>query len=201
MEILNVPNGLYLIGLLWKGCKMSNKKSFFHDEIKNFNEEKVISLFSSYVEVHVFIITMKQRAESKDYFCRLENCILKISKTFMEGYMSEQIYYWSPIKHWEKLHNGKILIGETRFTGVLSEWFPEFYFFTQKGVKISELVEHFSLGNVEETQKTVELMIKNRVLVSNILHPREVFSTQEKIFPNPYSNQIRFSKEDLDRYE
>ncbi|TKI75326.1 dehydrogenase, partial [Bacillus wiedmannii] len=58
----------------------------------------------------------------------------------------------------------------------------------------------FSLGNIEETQKTIELMIKNRVLVSNILHPREIFSTQEKIFPNPYSNQIRFSKEELDTY-
>ena len=43
-------------------------------------------------------------------------------------------------------------------------------------------------------------MIKNRVLVSNILHPREVFSSQEKIFSNPYSNQIRFSKEKLDKY-
>lgn len=117
----------------------------------------------------------------------------------MEGNMSEQIYYWSPIKHWEKLHN-EILIGETRFTGVLYDWFPEFYFLTQKGVTISELVERFSLGNEEETQKIVELMIKNRVLVSNILNPREVFSTQEKIFPNPYNEQIRFSKEDLDKY-
>ncbi|PEE40233.1 dehydrogenase [Bacillus pseudomycoides] len=117
----------------------------------------------------------------------------------MEGNMSEQIYYWSPIKHWEKLHN-EVLIGETKFPGVLSDWFPELYFLTQKGVTISELVERFSLGNKEETQKIVELMIKNRVLVSNILHPREVFSTQEKIFPNPYSNQIHFSKEELDKY-
>lgn len=117
----------------------------------------------------------------------------------MEGYMSEKIYYWSPIKHWEKLHN-EVLIGEMRFTGILSEWFPDFYFMAQKGVKISELVERFSLENVEETQKNIELMIKNRVLVSNILHPREVFSSQEKIFPNPYSNQIRFSKEELDKY-
>lgn len=71
----------------------------------------------------------------------------------MEGYMSEKIYYWSPIKHWEKLHN-EVLIGEMRFTGILSEWFPDFLFYGSKGVKISELVERFSLGNVEETQKT-----------------------------------------------
>ncbi|MFP7736239.1 SagB/ThcOx family dehydrogenase [Priestia aryabhattai] len=113
--------------------------------------------------------------------------------------MSEQIYYWSPIKHWEKVHN-EVLIGETRYTGVMSEWFPEFYFLTQKGMTISQLLERFSLGNEEEVQKIVELMIKDRVLVSNILHPREVFSTQEKIFPNPYSDQIRFSKDDLDKY-
>lgn len=49
----------------------------------------------------------------------------------MEGNMSEQIYYWSPIKHWEKLHN-EVLIGETRYTGVMSEWFPEFYFLAQR---------------------------------------------------------------------
>jgi len=117
----------------------------------------------------------------------------------MEGNMSEQIYYWSPIKHWEKLHN-EVLIGKTKYTGIVSEWFPEFYFLTQKGVTISQLLERFSLGNEEEAQKIVELMIKNRVLVSNILHPREVFSPQEKIFPNPYSDQIRFSKDDLDKY-
>jgi SagB-type dehydrogenase family enzyme len=117
----------------------------------------------------------------------------------MEGNMSEQIYYWSPIKHWEKFSN-EVLIGETRYTGVMSEWFPEFYFLAQKGMTISQLLERFSLGNEEEAQKIVELMIKNRVLVSNILPPREVFSTQEKIFPNPYSDQIRFSKDDLDKY-
>ncbi len=44
------------------------KKNHFYDEIKNFNEEKVISLFSSFVKVHVFIITMRQGAESKKNF-------------------------------------------------------------------------------------------------------------------------------------
>lgn len=34
---------------------------------KNFNEEKVISLFSSFVKVHVFIITMRQGAELKKF--------------------------------------------------------------------------------------------------------------------------------------
>lgn len=64
----------------------------------------------------------------------------------------------------------------------------------QKGVKISELVERFSLGNVEETQKNIELMIKNRVLVSNILHPREVFSSQEKIFQIHIATRFAFLK-------
>ncbi|PGS94939.1 hypothetical protein COD09_23755 [Bacillus cereus] len=36
--------------------------------IKNFNEEKVISLSSDFLEVHVCITTMRQGAESKDYF-------------------------------------------------------------------------------------------------------------------------------------
>ncbi len=40
-----------------------------------------------------------------------------------------------------------------RFTGILSSGF-RFLFYGSKGVKISELVERFSLGNVEETQKT-----------------------------------------------
>ncbi len=50
-------------------------KNIFYDEIKNFNEEKVILLFSSFIEVHVFIITSRQEEESKNYFCRLEKCI------------------------------------------------------------------------------------------------------------------------------
>ena len=80
-----------------------------------------------------------------------------------------------------------------RFTGILSEWFPDFYFMAQKGVKISELVERFSLGNVEETQKH-RAHDKNRVLVSNILHPREVFSSQEKIFQIHIATRFAFLK-------
>lgn len=51
-----------------KDVKYQKKKIIFYDEIKNFNEEKVISLFSSFVKVHVFIITMRQGAESKKNF-------------------------------------------------------------------------------------------------------------------------------------
>ena len=43
------------------------KRNHFYDEIKNFNEEKVISLFSSFVKVHVFIINMRQGAESEKF--------------------------------------------------------------------------------------------------------------------------------------
>lgn len=51
-----------------KDVKYQKKKIIFYDEIKNFNEEKVISLFSIFVKVHVFIITMRQGAESKKNF-------------------------------------------------------------------------------------------------------------------------------------
>ena len=68
MNILNVINGLYLIGLLWERMWNIQKEIIFYDEIKNFNEEKVISLFSSFVKVHVFIITMRQGAESEKIF-------------------------------------------------------------------------------------------------------------------------------------
>ena len=68
MNILNVINGLYLIGLLWERMWNIQKEIIFYDEIKNFNEEKVISLFSIFVKVHVFIITMRQGAESEKIF-------------------------------------------------------------------------------------------------------------------------------------
>lgn len=117
----------------------------------------------------------------------------------MEGNMSEQTYYWSPIKHWENFSD-EILIGGKRYKGVMSEWFPEFYFLAQKGMTISQLIERFSLADAEEAKKIVELFIKDRILVSNILPPREVFSTQEKIFSNPYNDQIRFSKSELEKF-
>lgn len=113
--------------------------------------------------------------------------------------MSEQTYYWSPVKHWERSHN-EVRIGGKLYKGITSEWFPEFYFLAQKGVTISKLLERFSLGDDDEAKEIVDLMIKDRVLVKNICNPREVFSTQEKIFPNPYSNQIRYSKDELDQF-
>ncbi len=47
----------------------------------------------------------------------------------------------------------RVLIREIRFTGILSEWFPDFYFMAQKGVKISELVERFWLRKCRRDTK------------------------------------------------
>lgn len=117
----------------------------------------------------------------------------------MEEQMNKQTYYWSPIKHWEVVQN-QILLGDKKYPNIVCAWFPEFYFLAQKGVTINQLLERFSFGNEEEVNEIFEAMIHDRVLVENILNPREVFSTQEKIFPNPYSEQIRFSKVELDHF-
>jgi SagB-type dehydrogenase family enzyme len=113
--------------------------------------------------------------------------------------MGEQIFYWSPAKHWRMSDEG-VVIGESTYTGMIVEWFPEFYFFAQTGVTINRLLERFSSGSEKEANEILELLIQDRVLVEGILPPREVFSPQEGLFVNPYSEQIRYSKEALDYY-
>ena len=117
----------------------------------------------------------------------------------LEG-SEEDKYYWSPIMHWEK--SGKTLrIGDTIYTGVMLDTFPDFYYLTQKGITIKELREKFPWLDASNFNSFIKRLIRERVLVKSLLTPKEVFSTQNKLFNNKYGEEIIFVAEEYEKFK
>ncbi|MCC6082866.1 SagB/ThcOx family dehydrogenase [Bacillus thuringiensis] len=108
------------------------------------------------------------------------------------------IYFWSPIMHWEK-SEGRIIINEYNAPTVAVEVFPEFYFCTQNGIEIDELIDRFSNIDKKEIQEFIMFLIEKKVLIKSILNPKDLFESQTKLFQK-YDENLMFDKEKLDVY-
>ncbi|MGR6000917.1 hypothetical protein ACT7C7_22040 [Bacillus cereus] len=110
----------------------------------------------------------------------------------------KNIYFWSPIMHWEKSGN-RIIINEYNAPTVAVEVFPEFYFCTQNGIEINELIDRFSNIDEKEIQELIMFLIEKKVLIKSILNPKDLFESQTKLFQK-YDENLMFDKEKLDVY-
>ena len=113
---------------------------------------------------------------------------------------SEDKYYWSPVIHWN-LKNGKLYIEEHECPEIAVKVFPEFYFLTQEGICIEELFDKFSHVNGNELLEFINVLIASRVLVNSILNPQEIFSTQNRLFKNAYSEDIIYVPEESYKFK
>ncbi len=113
---------------------------------------------------------------------------------------NEEIYFWSPVLQWRK-NTEEVVVGSYTYRGVAEKIFPEFYFITQNGVTINRLMENFSSVDAEELRAFISKAIEDRVLVSSVLTPSEVYSTQEKLFKHEYGNDLIFNSEAYSKFK
>ena len=118
----------------------------------------------------------------------------------------ELIVYWAPSLNWSK-DSYEVKIETYSYSGFVVNIFPEFYLLTQNGIKINELIRHFSGINSEDLNIFITDLINKRILVESVLSPKEIFHSQERLFQNPYkeeylldpNNYSRFKKSQLNR--
>lgn len=109
-------------------------------------------------------------------------------------------YYWSPSVFWEKIDN-KIKIEVFSYENAIETLFPKFYFLTQKGVFINDLLEAFPDMDNRKLSLFINDLIKKRILVSKLLTPQEIFYPQNRLYETSYGKELIFDSEALSNFK
>ncbi len=105
-------------------------------------------------------------------------------------------YFWSPSVRWKKTDN-EIRIEIFSYSGFVSDLFPDFYFLTQNGIMIEELISKYSYVGKNKFTLFLKDLIKKKILVKGVLTPQEIFYPQSYLFnkdgakkgrPEPYNS-------------
>lgn len=130
-----------------------------------------------------------------------------LTKKNFKKSIDDLIVYWSPAVHWNK-NNSEVNIGNFLYSGFVLSMFPEFYFITQNGITVNQLIDHFSNIKSKELYLFIKDLLNKRILVDSILTPKEVFLAQGRLFNNPYNENVfldpirynQFKKTQLNRH-
>lgn len=109
-------------------------------------------------------------------------------------------YFWSPVVQW-KILNNNLIINEDEYDGIYKKLFPELYYCMQDGVTINEMINKFNGIAPQNIREFMRLLIKKRVLVSNILTPQEIFHQQNIMFSSNYTEEDFFDKDKLQQFK
>ncbi|MCG7216517.1 amino acid adenylation domain-containing protein [Paenibacillus mucilaginosus] len=88
---------------------------------------------------------------------------------------------WAPSVNWKAVRGG-IQIGSHWYAGTAAEVFPELYFLTQDGADTDEITAHFPEVDSSELRSLIGKLIRQRILVSGLQTPQELFAPQGRLF-------------------
>ncbi|OCB97260.1 SagB/ThcOx family dehydrogenase [Bacillus amyloliquefaciens] len=109
-------------------------------------------------------------------------------------------YFWAPHVHWRHEDN-QIIINDFQFRGKVVDLFPDIYFQFQKGISLSEIYDVFGDFNQKILKMFLKDLIHNRVLVSNVITPKELFETQYKFAYQEYDEDYFLYEENIKSYK
>lgn len=109
-------------------------------------------------------------------------------------------YFWSPSLNWEQIDN-KIKIEIFIYPEIAAELFPKFYFITQNGKTVEELMNEFPEVNKEKLKALIKDFIKKKVLVSSLLTPQEVFYPMKKLVKSEYGDDLMYNPEESQKFK
>ncbi|TKI55483.1 SagB/ThcOx family dehydrogenase [Brevibacillus antibioticus] len=110
----------------------------------------------------------------------------QVAKKMMKPFYEDCDYFWSPSVRWEQ-QGEEICIESLSYSGTVLALFPTFYYLTQKGIKIPDLISSFPQVNPNHVADFVRDLITNRILVHSLLTPQEIYYPQEHLIFHPYS--------------
>ncbi|WP_088830566.1 non-ribosomal peptide synthetase [Paenibacillus tyrfis] len=106
----------------------------------------------------------------------------------------DDILYWSPVTHW-RVEKDILYIDDRPHHGFSVDLFPELYFLAQNGVTMETLVHHFKNIQTDFLKAFVKTLIKEKVLVTSILIPTEIFKSQQNLLKHTYPEETFFVEE------
>ena len=89
---------------------------------------------------------------------------------------TNKLLYWSPVFRWE-IVDGCLKIELFNYGQQFSGLFPEFYFYTQKGILEEDLIEKMSYKNNPLIKKFIRDLIKRQILIYSPLEIQQLVHT------------------------
>lgn len=112
----------------------------------------------------------------------------------------KELFYWSPAVRWEII-SGKLKIEKFNYGERFKVLFPEFYFYTEKGIVLEDLKEKFVEFDKRILESFINDLVKRRILVQNPLKVHELYYIQDRLYQNLYSEEIRYNAKALEKYK
>lgn len=110
------------------------------------------------------------------------------------------VYFWAPSVRF-RVENGELKVERFNYGKKGAEFFPEFYYYTQKGTSVEKLREHFSEEKRVFLNNLIGDFIRKKILVKSIASPKEIFYSQKKLYINEYDKDMCFIKEKLEKFK
>lgn len=113
---------------------------------------------------------------------------------------TNKLLYWSPVFRWE-IVDGCLKIELFNYGQQFSGLFPEFYFYTQKGILEEDLIEKMSYKNNPLIKKFIRDLIKRQILIYSPLEIQQLVHIQNYLFDNKYDEKIKYDAETLENFK
>ncbi|HDR7471133.1 dehydrogenase [Bacillus toyonensis] len=121
-------------------------------------------------------------------------------KKSIEKKFGDDLYFWSPSVRWEK-KDSEVQIEMFSYVDIALEIFPKFYYITQKGIRIENLMNEFSDVNPDKLLGFIKDLVANKILVNTLLSPQELYFSQSNLFSNPYSQDTFIDPEKYQEFK
>ncbi|MGG3837963.1 SagB/ThcOx family dehydrogenase [Paenibacillus thiaminolyticus] len=112
----------------------------------------------------------------------------------------ETTFFWSPSVTWE-LEEDQLRVATLTYSDMMPSLFPDFFFITQKGARLSDLISSFPHADTDKLAAFIKDLIRNKILVDRLLSPQELYFSQNKIFHNPYSEETFVNPQKYDEFK
>ncbi|MCB2354693.1 non-ribosomal peptide synthetase [Clostridium estertheticum] len=183
--------------------KIGVKDGFFDLGGNSINAQRIINLIYKNFNVRLNIRKLYSNSSVENVARYIEdNPNMYCGEvTSVELQQSSVKFYWSPLAQWEITESGICIHNRVYDADVAGEVFPEFYFVVQKGVTQELLIEKFAKVDSGKLKGFIKDLIKNRVLISALQKPQEIFATQEKLFKNVFGDDILYDSNEYHKFK
>lgn len=79
--------------------------------------------------------------------------------------------------------------------------FPDFYYITQKGINLEELVKTFSSVDEKKVKSFVIDLVNKKILVCSMLSPHELFYPVSRLIEHEYGNDLIYNPEMSEKFK
>lgn len=118
----------------------------------------------------------------------------------MNYILNEEKYYWSPSVFWKLVEN-RLEVEIFSYEDFIPSLFPKFYFLTQEGVGLQELVNEFPEINPRKLKVFINDLVKKNILISRLLNPQEIFYTQGRMYTDDYGDDLLFDLKSIEAFK